>query len=177
MKKLLAPLLLALIAAGCSGGSEPAPETDAAAQQQAEAAPAQKPVREQGAGQELYSRLPDPSLRFDFEFDFKADQVVEKNGAKRRGLSIEYSGTQGEALWQRIDAGFTTAGYVPHGPMSTQANGSQSRTYDRAGTESITVSVAPRSEAQVAKGIGIIWLGWPLPRDAATPVAADALQG
>ncbi|MFC3714811.1 hypothetical protein ACFONC_01390 [Luteimonas soli] len=176
MKKVFAPLLLALIAAGCSGGREPSPEADLAAQQKAETTSAQEPVQEQGAEQELYSRLPDPSLRFDFGFQFKADQVVEKNGAKRRGLSIEYSGVQGEALWQRVDAGFTTAGYVPHGPISPQPNGSQSRTYDRAGTESITVSVAPRSEAQVAKGVGIIWLGWPLPKDATAPVAATVSE-
>jgi len=167
MKKIFALIAVASLAA-CSGGESPAEATSAAADkaavQQAEGA-AGVATGEQGHAKAdatgLNGHLPDSNLQFKFEHSLKSDQVVDKEGVKRRGVSIEYKGgLQGAALWKEIDSSFVQAGFQAKGQPVSREDGVGSRRYEREGVAPITVSVSERNEAELAAGTGIVWFGW-----------------
>jgi hypothetical protein len=164
MKKILVLVVAASLAA-CSGADKPmeqgtAQPADAAAASQPEAKASATP--EPAAKQSLYARLPDQSIRFNFDFAFKADKTVEKNGAKRRGVAIEYSSIDGPDLWRELDAGFANVGYSTATSAPVSGDGVGSRRYSRTGSPTITASIGERSDEQRAAGKGVIWFGWGL---------------
>ncbi|MNM23923.1 hypothetical protein D3C81_343370 [compost metagenome] len=166
MKKIFALIAVASLAA-CSGGEQPADPAASATDKVAQPAEAAAgvPAGEQGhaeAGAKgLSEYLPDPNLQFKFEHSLKSDQVVDKEGVKRRGVSIEYKGgVQGAALWKEIDSSFAQAGFQAKGQPVSREDGVGSRRYERDGVAPITVSVSERNESELAAGTGIIWFGW-----------------
>ena len=110
------------------------------------------------ASSRVYSRLPDPELRFDFDVRLRSDKSsVTANGNSRRGLAVECEGVSEADLWSRVDAAFEEAGYRQAGGSPDSGNGTVSRQYAKNGVPTITVS---QSSSNAQDEALIIWLGW-----------------
>lgn len=166
MKRIV---LLCLIAActACGGpdhenAAAPQPAADAARQSPAAAtaaAGAANPTEAEIAASPVYSRLPDPALRFDFDLRLKSDkQSTTTSGKARRGLALRYSGVPSTDLWSRIDAAFQRAGYAAKGARAVDGGGAARQAYASDTQRTITVSIPPSTGA--AADSGVIWLGW-----------------
>jgi hypothetical protein len=107
----------------------------------------------------VYSRLPDPALRFDFDLKLKSDkQSTTASGKPRRGLALQYSGVAPADLWSRIDAAFQRAGYVAKGARAVDGSGAVRQAYASDTQRTITVSIPPSTGTEADSGV--IWLGW-----------------
>jgi hypothetical protein len=163
MKRIALLCCLLAACAACTNSENPPPvaavDTAPEPAQQAPASPVAPAVAPDAASSPIYSRLPDPSLQFDFELKLKSDkQSTTARGKVRRGLALEYSGLSVAELWPRVDAAFERAGYVASGGRSVSQSGGAKQTYAKAGQPEMTVSVpAPRDDMT---GPAVLWLGW-----------------
>lgn len=162
---LVLPLVLMCAACSDQGGEAPAP----VATSPEAAAPGTPPpaaVAPQPTPADLYAKLPDSGLRFDFEFTPRTDKLVDAgDGVIRRGISIQYLQPAGLDIQQSVDASLTSAGYVANAEWQTNENGGSSRTFAKDNAAPLTLTIVP--DAGTPSAGGVIWIGWRVKKTAA----------
>lgn len=124
----------------------------------------------------FYEILPDPGIRFDFPFHVKQDRLyVTEKGPTVRGVVFEFLDGDASTTSDNVANSLTSAGYVPVGNISTDADGKQKQTYKKTGSPNLNVLIYdyPSSVTNSAHpdAKGIIQVSWQVA--AAQPAAGS----